>query len=421
MSCFFLIYSSPAHSDLSTRESNIEKGLVEQQAKMERTLKQWVDINTGTWNAQGLKNYSGILRAQLKKLGFTVEVRPGIKLDQPGTGDAVTGPILIARRAAKYQDEGARRLLLSGHMDTVFETSSSFQKYKQDKETPYLATGPGVIDMKGGMVVMMYALEALNNENLLDRANWVVVLNSDEEVGSLGSRAVIEGEARNADYGFVFEGGRKGGAMVGSRRGLGQFHLSVEGVAAHAGSSHSEGRSAVRELAKKILEVEALTNYKKGLTLNTGTFQGGTKRNIIPEYAEAWIDVRFDSAAEGARAKEALQKIADKVHIKGTKTTLWGLLHRPPKEETASVTALLKRHAQAAEDLGIQHGGTIHSGGGTDGSLMGAVGLTNLDSMGPIGGRAHTDKEFIVLETLSQRARVAAVLLSRIILEPAKN
>jgi glutamate carboxypeptidase len=265
--------------------------------------------------------------------------------------------------------------------------------------------------------VLFEVLRALATSGDLKRASWTVLLNADEELGSLGSRPAIEAEARLSDLGFVFEAAHAGGAMVRSRRGLGQFHLSIEGRAAHAGSAHAQGRSALHEMAAKILRIEAMTDYERGLTLNVGTVRGGTKRNIVPERAEAWIDLRYDAPELGIEARGALEAIAQEIVVDGTRSQLWGRLHRPPKVSTPQVEELLARHRSVAAALGIELPEAVHAGGGTDGSLMGAVGLPTLDSMGVVGGAAHTDREYVALESLAERTSLGAILLRRLLRE----
>ncbi len=408
--------AAPAAAQLAAREIELRVDMAAHAEAMAAQLQRWVDMNSGTWNRAGLERLAQELVTALEELGFVVELTEGATVELPGLEGARTGPIVLARREAARPGQGEPpRLLLSGHFDTVFEPDSPFQRFARDPARPARAGGPGVADMKGGLVVMLYALQALGESGDLDRAHWVVVLNADEEIGSLGSRPTIEREARAADYGFVFEAAQRGGGMVRSRRGLGQFHFEVEGVASHAGSAHQKGRSAVRELAHKTLAVEALTDYERGITLNVGIARGGSKRNIVPERAEAWIDLRYDEAAQGEEMRRTLLGIAERVWVEGTSTSFWGSLHRPPKLATPEVEALLTAHARAASDLGISLPDPLHAGGGTDGSLMGHVGLPTLDSMGVVGGGAHTSREFVVLDSLPERAALAAVLLSRLI------
>ena len=407
--------AGPSRPQLSADEVELRVATAERQPEMERTLERWVAINTGSFNLAGLRSLATELGAALEAVGLEVEIRPGSTLSLPGRGDVETGPLVIARKAATVGVETAPRLLLVGHYDTVFEPSSPFQSFARDPADPTVARGPGVADMKGGLVVMIEALRALRASGELERAHWTVLLDPDEEIGSLGSRETLEGLARAADVGLVFESAQEGGAMVRSRRGLGQFHLSVEGVPAHAGSAHDRGRSAILALARKIVEIEALTDYSQGVTLNVGTITGGTKRNIVPGRAEAWIDVRYDAPELGDRIRSDLERIAAEAHVDGTRATLWGRLHRPPKAATAAVDGLLDTHRAIVAAMGLDEPTPVHSGGGTDGSLMGAVGLPTLDSMGAVGGRAHTADEFIELPSLSQRAAIAAILMRRLI------
>ena len=406
--------SAHAAAPLDAEENELRVALEAEAPAMEATLSEWVAINTGSWNPSGLERLAALLADALAALEFAVEVEPGASPGLPGLEDARTGPLLVARREARRPPLGrATRVLLVGHYDTVFEPDSPFQELRRGASQR--ATGPGVADMKGGLVVLFWALRGLARTGDLDRADWTVLLNADEEIGSLVSRGAIEREAQRAEYGFVFEAAQDGGAMVRSRRGLGQFHLDIDGTAAHAGSSHAKGRSALAELAHKILQIEALTDYDRGITLNVGVARGGSKRNIVPDHAEAWVDLRYDRAEQGEQIRRELEAIAQRAQVDGTRTTLWGTLHRPPKAATPEMAGLLEAHAGVAEALGIGLPAPVHAGGGTDGSLMAAVGLPTLDSMGVVGADAHTRLEHLELQSLPERAILAALLLRRLI------
>ena len=403
---------------LDAEDVEIRVDLLGQRGAMLELLRAWVDTNTGTWNLSGLSEFAGLLAAPLAELGFAVELRDGPELDYPGRGRVRTGPIVLARREPDDLARGAPRFLLVGHYDTVFEPDSAFQRLHVDPNHPDRAVGPGAADMKGGLVVLVYALQALAESGDLDRASFTVLLNADEEIGSLATRALIESEARRASVGLVFESARRGGAMVRSRRGLGQFYLVSTGRAAHAGSAHRQGRSAVLDLAHKVIEIESITDYEKGITVNTGTFQGGTKRNIVPERAEVWVDLRYDEPEQGQDVRRRLEEIAATSAVPDVRSSVWGTLHRPPKRETAETRALLERHEAIARALGLLTPDPIHAGGGTDGSLMGAVGLPTLDSMGVRGARAHTDREFVIIASLPERAALAALLMRSLMADP---
>ena len=400
---------------LDAEEIEIKVALAAAAPEMFRTLERWVALNTGTWNLEGLERFARLLEDALAGLGFEVALEPGRPLAIPGREEARTGPIVLARRE-RPDAAGLPRLLLVGHYDTVFEPESDFQELRVPPGDSGRSVGPGAADMKGGLVVMLFALRALAETGDLDRAHWTVLLNADEEVGSLVSREHIEARAREAEYGFVFEAARPNGAMVRSRRGLGQFHLRIRGLAAHAGDAHSRGRSAVRELAEKVLRIEAMTDYAAGLTFNVGRVRGGTKRNVVPEHAEAWIDLRYDDPEQGEQARAALEALVAQAVVEGTRTELWGRLHRPPKLDTAETRRLLALHREVAEDLGLESPPAVHAAGGTDGSLMAAVGLATLDSMGVRGGDSHTDREYVLLESLAERAALAAILMRRVAL-----
>lgn len=405
--------ASPARAQLAAAERQIAAAVRGNAAAMREQLARWVAIDSGSRNAQGIARMLDAVAAELAVLGFSVERIDGRRVESEAFGSLETGPLLRARRAGP---EGSPRLLLVGHVDTVFEPGNGLSEL--GPESDGRARGPGAADMKGGLVVMLRALAALRASGDLSRARWTAVVNSDEELGSLGSRPMIEAEARAADLGFVFESAEPGGAMIRSRRGIGQFELEVEGVAAHSGSAHHEGRSAIVELAHQVIALEALTDYAAGVTVNVGVIEGGSKRNVVPRSARAWIDVRFDDLQAGEALRGKLLALARQPHVPGTRVRIRGALHRPPKPATPRGDALLARHARVARDLGIASPEPIHAGGGTDGSLMAGVGLVALDSMGVRGGDTHTDAEFVVLESLPERAALAAILWRRLIREP---
>lgn len=410
----WLLAPSSARAKLLAEEIELKVILDARASEMVETLERWVELNTGTWNREGLERFAKLFSASLSELGFAVTIEPGQEIGLPDRAGSRSGPLVVARRPASPNAPEAPRFLLVGHCDTVFEPDSPFQEFRISPEGAGRALGPGVADMKGGLVVMLFALRALAETGALDAAAWTVLLNADEEVGSLASRERIEAEARRANFGFVFEPARPDGAMIRSRRGIGQFRLQVVGVAAHAGNDHARGRSAIRELAEKVLRIEAMTDYTRGVTLNVGTLQGGTKRNIVPDRAEAWVDVRYDDAERGEEIRKQLEQLAAEVFVDGTETRLWGALHRPPKPASEDTLHLLQQYEDVARELGIATPASLHAGAGTDGSLTSAVGLPTLDSIGVRGGKAHTEGEFVVLDSLPERAAIAAILLRRL-------
>ena len=411
--------AGPARAQLDAEDLELRVGIEARQAELEAQLADWVGRNTGSWNTAGLEAFAPLLGAELASLGFEVRIDPPAPLDYPDRKDARTGPIVLAERRAFVEPEHARSFLLVGHFDTVFEADSPFQTFAVDPNDPSHAIGPGVTDMKGGLVILVAALRALAESGDLGRCDVTVLLNSDEELGSLGSRPTIEEAARHAELGFVFESARAGGEMSRSSGGVGQFHLAVTGVAAHASSAATEGHSAIVALARKVIAIESLTDYDRGVLLNVGTIAGGTKRNIVPDRADAWIDLRYDETAVGEETKRRLEEIARAIDVPGTSASLWGRLHRPPKPASPAVDELLAAHRKVTRELGYAAPDPVHSTGVTDGTLTAAVGLPTLDSMGARGGAAHTEREFVVRASLAERAAIAAVLLRKLARAPS--
>lgn len=309
------------------------------------------------------------------------------------------------------------RLLLMGHLDTVFPPESPFQTFRRNPDMMY---GPGVADMKGGLVIMLYALKALNQFGDLQEKAITILLNSDEEMGSLSSRKYLEQQAQLHDYGLVFESSSNDN-LVRQRKGLGQARFVVHGVASHAGSAHQQGRSAIKELAYKIVELESMTDYESGITVNVGVISGGEARNTVAPCAEALVDLRYPEIQQGLDSVARFEDIFDTVFSYAVdsgeiSTESWINLHRPPKIATAESDYLLEKAVAIGRLLGQQLGIT-DSGGGTDGSLTQAVGLPTLDSLGSAGTGAHSNREEARVSSLVERAKLSSVLIHRLAAE----
>lgn len=380
--------------------------------EMFEKLEAVVNQNSGSLNREGLSSVRSFFERELRGLGFSCTVVPGGTREMlrcPSRKETIHfGDHLVARIDGGH----GPKILMNGHFDTVFEPSSPFQKMRREGN---IIHGPGTVDMKAGIVSMIYALKALKEFGLLSRARITVILVADEELGSLDSRPLLEAEAKKHDLGLVFEGAGAG-TMVNKRKGLGQAQLVVHGTAAHAGNAFDRGVSAVRELAMKVVDIEKLTGRRPGITVNVGTFLGGDKRNIVPECAECQIDIRYEKPEDGEWVIGEIQKIADRSytfndHIqKGTRTEMWHTLHRPPKLITPEFEKALQHVLSAAEELGKKLG-TTESGGGTDGSLMQAVGLPTVDTMGPEGSGAHTEREQMTADSFVWKTKLAALVL----------
>ena len=384
-----------------------------QEQEMLELLEQITNINSGTLNKEGVDKVTQIFNDKLQDLGFSTSYLPGDLIEMPSCPGSdysidVTDHLLASRIGS------GTKLLLMGHTDTVFPTTSPFKTFRQEGDTLF---GPGVADMKGGLVVMLYALKALEANNKLDDKTITILLNSDEEIGSLSSRKYIEEQAILHDWGLVYESSGTN-KFVRARKGLGQARLVVNGIASHAGGAHARGRSAIKELAYKIIEIENMTNYETGVTVNVGIIDGGEARNTVAPCAEALIDLRYPEPQQGEQAKDKLEQISDQVYsypiaTEDIKTERWISLHRPPKIPTPESDYLLEK-ALSIGRLLKQEIGITDSGGGTDGSLSQAAGLPTLDSLGVAGIGAHSDREEARASSLAERVKLSAILIHRL-------
>lgn len=359
-------------------------------------LRTLVDINTGIDNPAGRLRALGKLERFWTGLGFETE-----HVKRPGELQH-----LICRRPSP-KGPAAPKVLLLGHIDTVFDASTTFLSFT--REGPW-ARGPGVGDMKGGIVVAQAALEALAHIGRLNDFDWVVVHNADEEVQSPTSRDLIEAAAADRDLCLDFEVGRESGAIVRSRAGVGRYFITVNGRAAHAGMHHREGANAIVALADIVQRVSALTDYRGQTTVNVGVFRGGSKRNVVAEQARCEVDVRIRDEAEGERIDAAIRAICAKTSVPGTKAEVVGGIGRPPWRRFAGSDRLVQHFIDVAADLGVN----LHAedtGGGSDASLVAALGVPTVDGLGPVGAGVHTEQERIQLYTLVERAKLVAAAL----------
>jgi glutamate carboxypeptidase len=307
--------------------------------------------------------------------------------------------------------QGASQVLLLGHMDTVWPRDESRRRPFQagsDRETgKSIATGPGVFDMKGGLVIGLFAITALNNLRLHPAQRLVFLFNSDEEVGSPTSRRFIEQEAQRSDAVLVLEPSRDE-ALVTWRKGMGRFEMEIGGLASHSGAAHHRGVSAIEELAHQVLLLESMTDYDQGITVNVGQVHGGSGVNVRPAAAWASIDLRVTTAVQAQRLTEAilsLQPVNPNAELRVS-----GGMNRPPWESSSSGLALFERAQRAGAALGIELW-SAGTGGGSDGNFTAAMGIPTLDGLGVEGDGAHALDEWVDLSSLPMKAALLAELL----------
>lgn len=355
-----------------------------------------VNLDTCSHAHEALERACAWIEAQVRSLGFDEVVRHEAR---------DYGPVLAAVRRGR----GRARVLLLAHYDTVFDPGEPQRRpFRVEGDR---ACGPGVADMKAGIVTLWEALRALDALGWNDAAALTVIHNGDEEIGSHAARPHIEAAAAAADFCLVLEPGRPNGAVVTARKGVARFTLTVHGKAAHAGTAPQDGASAVVALARKIVAVHGLNDYARGLTLNAIVSQGGTRSNVVPDLAVAEIDVRLPTLAMRDEVLAALEAIAAADDLPGTRATLAGGVERPPFEAGAGGLALLEIAREANAALGLPPLQATSTGGGSDGNFVAAMGVPVLDGLGAAGGAYHSADEYVLLDTLPQRAALVAAVL----------
>jgi glutamate carboxypeptidase len=302
---------------------------------------------------------------------------------------------------------GTRPILVLGHFDTVWP-AGTLEKMPFRIDGP-LAYGPGVLDMKAGLVIGIHALAALQ-ESMLLSAPVVFLFTSDEELGSPSSRALIEAEARRASTALVLEPAAAG-AVKTARKGVGIFHVDVEGLAAHAGSNPELGVSAIDELARIILDLHALTDPTTGTTVNVGVVRGGTRPNVTAATATAEVDLRVTNTAEAQRLEELILGL--KPHNPKAGIVVTGGINRPPMERTPGVAQLYGKARTVAKSLGFDLAEAA-VGGASDANFVTPLGIPVMDGLGAVGDGAHATHEHVEIDSLPIRAALFAGLILEI-------
>lgn len=374
-----------------------------------------VDAPSGTREPQDVELAARILDEEARALGLSVELHPA------PSGDYAAHRV-YRTPACEAQ---TRALALVGHVDTVFPRSLGFFGFRREGDTAF---GPGVLDMKSGLSAMFFALRALREVDAPSFAALPlrIVVVSDEEVGSPSSKPLFDTLAPHISAALVFEAGRVEDRIVTRRKGGASYRLRVRGRAAHSGNRHAEGVSAIHALALAIPQIEALTDYARGITLNVGLVSGGTAKNTVPEEAEAVIDMRYERVADVEGIEAALSAIAaaplgpadrwpaggePPPRLANASATLSGGVTRPPMEASPASIALMQRYGVHAAACGLGHAEAPLQGGGSDASLLAAAGVPSIDGLGPSGAHFHETLERCSLSSLCARTQALAAFL----------
>jgi glutamate carboxypeptidase len=366
-----------------------------------KLLEQVVNIDSGTGDVDGGRKVAGVLAAHLKSLGFAVEIVPA---EAPG---------LPENTVATLKGTGKGRILLIGHIDTVFGPGTVAKRpFRMDAEKAY---GPGVSDEKGGVVEGVYALQILHDLGFKDFKQIVFLIETSEERGSTGTQALIAKLVADADVELNLEPGDTPDVLTVWRKGSTTFHIEVKGRAAHAGIAPQEGRNAAVELIHQIQADDVFPKSGDGLTANLTILEAGSRANIIPETAEAQINVRVRDKADYDKVQAILEKNAATTLVPETKVSInrGGEKSFPPLPINPGTDALAARAEAIYAGLGmkITRGG---NGGASESALAVDSGIPALDGLGPAAGGFHSDSEYLVLGTLTPRLYLLTKLIQEL-------
>ncbi len=375
-----------------------------------KTLIEWANINSGSYNIEGVNAYRQVVQEAFAELTENTDKVEVVSLptyevvDNDGNivQQAVADALIIRKRP-----ELKKRVLLCAHLDTVFPKDHHFQSCQfLDENT---LNGPGVADIKGGILLMLTALKALESHPASQAIGWDVLLVPDEEISSLGSNHLYPQFADNT-FGMIYEPSLPDGEFVGQRKGSGNFTIVVKGRASHAGRAFYEGRNAIAKLANIVAEMHALNNPKHSTTLNIGTISGGQALNVVPELAIAKFNIRVDSDTDADEILSQVDKIIDKYREDDYEIFRHGQISRPAKPMDDEQKKLFLILEKINDELGLPTK-VIATGGCCDGNNFKALGLPNIDTLGVRGGLIHSDKEFVLLDSLCERAKLSALIL----------
>jgi len=385
-------------SELASLRSAIESRLPD----FKSDLQHLVNIDCGTYTKAGVDEVGAWVADRLRQLGAEVSARPHGEL-----GDTVVGVL---------RGSGSLDALMVGHMDTVFDDGTVAARPYTERDGR--AYGPGVDDMKGGLLAGLYAISALRTNGGLPFRTLTFVANPDEEIGSPSSLPVIREFAQTADLAIVLESARENGDIVSARKGIAEFVMTITGRAAHAGVEPEKGRSAILEASHKIQALHALNGRWPGVTVNVGVMHGGMRPNIVAEATSLEIDVRAVTRDDMQAVEAAINEIAASATIADVTATVRSTAWWWPMEKTPATATL----AGLAIDLADRLGFALHdtsTGGASDANTASAAGAPTLDGLGPVGGNAHAPTEYMELDSIVPRTTLLAALLLEVSRRPS--
>ncbi|MEO6889874.1 MAG: M20 family metallopeptidase [Ktedonobacteraceae bacterium] len=366
-------------------------------------LQATVNIDSGTYTKAGVDRVGAYLQQRFQALGFSTHFdrQPefGDHLVATRRGSAPTGP----------------RLLLIGHMDTVYPDGDVALRPLTfgQRDGKRIASGPGVLDMKSGLLIGLYGLHLLADAGEDNYQSVTFICNSDEEIGSPSSKPLIEEAARQADVTLVLEPGRADGTVVSARKGSGQYRVEVRGLASHAGVAPQRGRNAILELSYQVQAMQALNGTIPGVSVSVGVIRGGERTNVVPDFAYCEMDVRAADMAGLEAVEEAMRQVVAKHVLQGTEISLSGGMRCLPFERSERTLQLVRIAQEAGDELGLKIEDAA-SGGASDANTTAIMGIPTLDGLGASGSLSHNPDEYIELDSLPLRTALLAGLVYHI-------
>ncbi|HEX8520823.1 MAG TPA: hydrolase [Tepidisphaeraceae bacterium] len=381
-----------------------------QQEAITELLQQWSNINSYTFNPPGLAQMTSALTHEMADLGVVerLPLPPAETIDARGDiqrhemGDALR--VLI-------NPDAPRRILMNIHYDTVYAPESKFQHALRNGDT---LTGPGVLDAKGGIIVLLTAARAFLRSPHSQNLSIEILLTPDEEIGSPGSGALLIEAAQRNHFALLYEPAMSDGALVSSRKGSGNFVFIVRGRAAHAGRDFHAGRSAILAASEIVLRLSQAFPNHPGITINCGRFEGGAALNVVPDLAIARFNARATTPHEQHLIEHTVRSLAAEFSAReGISVTVSGEFRSPPKVLDRASEHLLNIILDCGKQLGLDLPHRT-SGGASDGNRIAAAGVPTIDSLGPVGAHLHSEREFVHLPSLTERAKLSALVLLKL-------
>ncbi len=366
-------------------------------------LRAMVDVDCGSYTPAGVNRIADLCEVRFGAGGWDVERRP----HEPRSGERQLGDLVIGRLAGS----GGPDVLLVGHTDTVFDEGTAADRpFRIEGDR---ALGPGVSDMKGGLLFGFFAVELLREAGFDGFGTITYVCNPDEEIGSPFSGPVIRDLAPASDFAFVLEGARENGDIVSARKGVTDYRVVVTGRSAHAGVEPERGRSAVLQAAHTTVRLQELNGRWPGVTVNVGLIRGGTRTNVVPDECELEVDLRSPELASLEATEAEIERICAEIHVPDVSVKIHRDGWHRPMERSEAAGRLADLAAAVASELGFE----LHdaaTGGASDANTTSAAGTPTLDGLGPVGGDDHSPREWIELSSVAPRIALLAGIIGRL-------